>query len=465
MPLQPSILIVDDEAVMRDVLLQLFQGEDYRVVAVSSADEGLEKLQEDVFDLVLLDLMMPGVGGLEALEKMMAIDPDLIVIMITAFASIRNAVAATRLGAFDFITKPFKNEEMLLVVKNGLRKRTLELENRHLRKTFKQRFTFQNIVGKSEAIQKVFALIAQVGPRRSTVLITGESGTGKELVAKAIHNSRPQAEGPFVAVNSGTIPTELLESELFGHVKGAFTGASSAKKGLFEVADEGTIFLDEVGTLPFETQSKLLRVIQEREFRRVGGLDNIKVEVRIIAATNIDLKRAVEERQFRDDLYYRLNVITIPLPPLRDRIEDIPLLVEHFTQHFCKENNRSLSYPDQGVLKLFMEYGWPGNIRELENAIERAVVLAPEQGPITRDLLPQEMLDSTSAMLERAGLLENGSSLKDLVQEFEKNLITSALKRTNWNQKKAAHLLRVNATTLNEKLKRLNIRIPNSLRS
>lgn len=465
MPLPLSILVVDDEEIMRDVITKLLQDEGYHVVSVSSAQEGLEKVAADVFDLVLLDLMMPGMDGLTALEKMTEIDPDLVVIMITAYASIENAVAATKLGAFDFITKPFKNEEMLLVVKNGLKKRTLEMENRQLKKTFKQRFTFQNIVGKSEAIRKIFELITLVGPGRSTVLITGESGTGKELVAKAIHNCRPGAQGSFVAVNSGTIPAELLESELFGHVKGAFTGASTTKKGLFEVADGGTIFLDEVGTLSFETQAKLLRVIQEREFRRVGGLDSIKVDVRIIAATNIDLKQAVENRQFRDDLYYRLNVITVPLPPLRDRREDVPLLVEHFVQRFCKENNRTACYPDQDVLKFFMEYSWPGNIRELENVIERSVVLAPEEASLTRDLLPREILESASATLERAHLLENGASLKDLVQQFEKNLITNALKQTDWNQKRAAYLLRVNATTLNEKLKRLNIKIPDSLRS
>ena len=464
MTLQPSILVVDDEQIMRDVITKLFESEGYCVAAVKSGEDGLETIREKSFDVVLLDLMMPGIGGLATLEEMLGIDPELVVVMITAYASIENAVTATKLGAFDFVTKPFKNEEMLLVVKNGLEKRALELENKQLRQNFRQRFTFENIVGKGEAIQKVFDLITQVGPRRSTILISGESGTGKELVAKAIYNCRPDAQGPFVAVNSGTIPSDLLESELFGHVKGAFTGATSTKKGLFEVADGGTIFLDEVGTLPFETQTKLLRVIQEREFRRVGGLDNIKIDVRIIAATNINLKEAVEKNQFREDLYYRLNVITIPLPPLRHRREDIPLLVDHFVRHFCKENNRDLCTPDSDVLRLLMQYNWPGNVRELENAVERAVVLAPEEGHITRDLLPQEFIESTVGTLEPAALLRNGASLKEMVREFEKNLITSTLKKTDWNQKKAAHLLRVKATTLNEKLKRLDIKIPNVLR-
>ncbi len=457
---KPSILIVDDEEIMRDVMTTLFEAEGYHVTTSESGEKGLERVREECFDLVLLDLMMPGVGGLAALKEMLEIDSDMVVVMITAFASIENAVAATKLGAFDFITKPFKNEEMLLVVKNGLKKRTLELENRQLRRNFKQRFTFQNIIGKSEAMHEVFDLIAQVGPRRSTVLIAGESGTGKELAAKAIHNCRPHADDPFVAVNSGTIPSELLESELFGHVKGAFTGATATKKGLFEIADGGTIFLDEVGTLPFETQTKLLRVIQEKEFRRVGGLDNIKVDVRIIAATNIELKQAVENRQFREDLYYRLNVITVLLPPLRERKEDIPLLVEHFVKHFCKENNRSLCSYDPDILRILMEYNWPGNVRELENVVERAVVLAPEDGNITHDLIPREISESTEKASEWPSLPRNGISLKEMVRDFEKNLITTALKKTDWNQKKAAHLLQVNATTLNEKLKRLNIKIP-----
>lgn len=457
---QTTILIIDDEEIMREVITKLLQEEGFRVIPAARAEEGLEKIQQEVVDLVLLDLMMPGIGGIAALKEILKIAPDTIVIMITAYASVENAVTATQAGAFDFITKPFKNDELLLVIKNGLKKRALELENRQLKKTFKERFTFQSIVGKSEAIRKVFDLIAQVGPRRSTVLIAGESGTGKELVAKAIHNCSPRSDGPFIAVNSATIPSELIESELFGHVKGAFTGATSTKKGLFEAADRGTIFLDEVSTLPFETQTTLLRVIQEREFRRVGGLENIKVDVRIIAATNTDLKQAVENKQFRDDLYYRLNVIAIPLPPLRERKDDIPLLVEHFGQRFCRENNRDLCYPNQDTLRLLMEYDWPGNVRELENVMERAVVLAPENSAITRELLPRDVLESVSVRLDKFHLLENGASLKDLVQEFEKNLITTALKKTDWNQKKAAHLLRVNATTLNEKLKRLSIKIP-----
>ncbi len=458
MPPKPCILLVDDEEIMRDVISRLLQEAGYRVITSSSGEDGLERIQQEPVGLVLLDLMLPGLDGLGTLEGMLDLDPDLVVVMITAYASIENAVKATRLGAFDFVTKPFRNEALLLVIKNGLDKRNLEIENRQLRTTFRGRSTFQNLIGKSEPMQQIYNLISQVGPGRSTVLIGGESGTGKELVAKAIHNLSPRVDEPFVTVNSGTIPSELLESELFGHVKGAFTGASSAKKGLFEIADTGTIFLDEIATVPLQIQSKLLRVIQEREFRRVGGLENIKVDVRIVAASNVDLKQAVGAGEFREDLYYRLNVIRINLSPLRDRKDDIPLLVDHFVTAFCEENQRSPLSWDPDTLKALVDYDWPGNVRELENAIEHAVVLCPEEGPITWSLLPREILDSTAVNLGRISLSESNVSLKELVTEFERNLITVALKKTDWNQKKAASLLRINPTTLNEKLKRLEIK-------
>ena len=457
---QPFILVVDDEEIMREVITTLLEEEGYRVTSAATGEEGIEKVKEDACDLVLLDLMLPSMSGLEALEEMILIDPDIVVVMISAYASIETAVEATKSGAFDFITKPFKNEELLLVVKNGLKKRSLEIENRQLKKTLKERASFKNIVGKSEPMQQVFDLITQVAPRRSTVLIAGESGTGKELVARAIHSCSPRSNHAFVAVNSGSIPSDLLESELFGHVKGAFTGAIASKKGLFEIADGGTIFLDEVGTLPLETQSRLLRVIQEREFRQVGGLKNIVVDVRIIAATNIDLKEAMEQQRFREDLYYRLNVISINLPPLRERKRDIPLLAEHFVRQFSKENDRPDCHLDPSTLKLLMECDWPGNVRELENVMERAVVLAPDEGRITQELFPREVLDSSSSGLDSLGSLENGATLKDLVLEYEKKLILTALQKADWSQKKAASLLRMNRSTLNEKLKRLQIKIP-----
>jgi DNA-binding NtrC family response regulator len=456
----PTILLIDDEEIMREVISTLLEGKGYRVLTAATGEEGLDILQLEVVDLVLLDLMLPGQGGIATLQEIFAFDPEIIVVMISAYASIENAVQATKLGAFDFVTKPFKNEELLHVIRNGLKRRTLEQENRQLKKSFTKRYAFHNIVGKSEPMQKVFELITHVGPSKSTILIDGESGTGKELVAKAIHACSNRSEAPFVALNSGSIPIDLIESELFGHVKGAFTGAVKTKKGLFEIADGGTIFLDEIGTIPLQTQAKLLRVIQEREFRRVGGLENIRVDVRIIAATNIDLRNAVERREFRDDLFYRINVITIPLPPLRQRKEDIPLLTDHFITRFCQGEDKPICSLDQAALKLLIEYDWPGNVRELENTVERAVVLAPENGVLTQDLFPHEILNHSSVSLGRLKLNGNGASLKDLVLEFERNLIVTALKKTEWNQKRAASLLKVNPTTLNEKLKRLNIDIP-----
>ena len=460
MPQLASVLVIDDEEIMREVIARLLRREGYLVKTVGSGEEGLEAAKDQPFDLVLLDLMLPGMGGLDVLSEFTGKFSQIEVIMVTAYASIENAVAATRKGAFDFITKPFKNDELLLVIKNGLEKQQLLRENLQLKKTLRTQAGFQNIVGKSEKMRQLFELVSQVGPRRSTVMIMGESGTGKELIAKAVHNCSSRADGPFLPVNSGTIPFDLLESELFGHVRGAFTGATSSKKGLFEAAHGGTIFLDEIGNLPLETQAKLLRVIQEREFRRVGGIENVKVDVRIIAATNIELRKALQIGAFREDLYYRLNVITLSLPPLRERKDDIPLLVDHFINRFCEENSSPLCSLDQGALRILMEYDWPGNVRELENVIERAVVLVPEERIIREELFPQEVLESTSVSISKLDLGSNGTSLKDLVLEFEKNLIKTTLQKTEWNQKKAAALLRINPTTLNEKLKRMKIKLP-----
>jgi len=459
---QASILLIDDEEIIRDVISRLLTKEGFKILTAATPDEGMEILQAELIDLVLLDLMLPGKSGLQLLDEILAYDPDVVVVMISAYASIENAVQATKAGAFDFVTKPFKNDELLNIIRNGLRRRALELENRQLRQNLEKRYSFENLIGKSDPMQRVFDLIRQVGPTRSTVLIAGESGTGKELVAKAIHNISPRSSKPFLALNSGSIPVDLLESELFGHVKGSFTGAVSTKRGLFETADTGTVFLDEVGTVPLQTQAKLLRVIQEREFRRVGGLDNIKVDVRLIAATNVDLKQLVDRGEFRDDLYYRLNVITVPLPPLRERKDDIHLLVEHFLRRFCDANARPLCALNPDAMKLLMEYDWPGNVRELENAIERAVVLAPENGVIGQELFPRDILESASVGLGRIQLSKSGASLRELVLEFERNLIITALNKTDWNQKKAARLLKVNPTTLNEKLKRLNLSPPSS---
>jgi DNA-binding NtrC family response regulator len=449
------ILVADDEQIMRDVLSDLLSSESYAVDLAGSGSEALEMIREKDYEVLLLDLMMPGIDGLSVLEKLKNLDNAPVAIVLTAFASIDKAVTATKLGAHNFIAKPFKNDELLVAVKNAMEHRRLLEENRRLKQSLLKRYSFQNIVGKSPAMQQVFELIAQVAPRRSTVLIEGESGTGKELVAKAIHATGARADAPFVAINCGNIPSELLESELFGHVRGAYTGATNAKKGLLEVADGGTLFLDEVATISMEIQSKLLRVIQEREFRRLGGLESIKVDVRIIAATNTDLQAAVQKGTFRDDLYYRLNVIVIRIPPLRERTDDIPLLSEHFIKKYGEENQRNGLSLKQSAMKALMDYEWPGNVRELENVIERAVVLSPESA-ITADILPKNITQPGPGQ-PPAFSLENGS-LKQMVEDYEKAIILAALEKTNGNQKKAARLLSVNATTLCEKLKRYKIR-------
>jgi DNA-binding NtrC family response regulator len=449
------ILIADDEEVMRDVLSTLLSSESYRVDLAESGSQALDMIRDGGYSVVLLDLMMPGMDGLQVLEEMQKIEDSPIAIVLTAFASIDRAVRATKLGAFDFITKPFKNDELLVAVKNAMEHQHLVEENRRLKRSLRERYSFQNIIGKSLAMQQVFDLITQVAPRRSTVLIQGESGTGKELVAKAIHASSGRSDAPFVAINCGNIPSDLLESELFGHVRGAYTGATTAKKGLFEVADGGTLFLDEVATISVEIQSKLLRVIQEREFRRLGGLENIKVDVRIIAATNTDLQAAVRQGTFRDDLYYRLNVIVVRIPPLRERSEDIPLLSEHFIKKYAEESQREDIFLDPAALKVLLDYDWPGNVRELENVIERAVVLSPGNC-ISADLFPKNItLPLPDAPVRFA---PDSLPLKERVGNFERAIILAALEKTAWNQKKAAQLLSVNATTLSEKLKRLKIK-------
>ena len=450
-----KILVVDDEEIMRDVLSTLLAAENYSVDFAHNGAQALEKARESDYSVVLLDLMMPDMDGLQVLEQFRKMESNPVTVILTAFASIEKAVKATKLGAFDFITKPFKNDEILLAVKNAAEHRRLLEENLRLKKSLRERYNFKNIIGKSAAMQQVFDLIAQVAPRRSTILVQGDSGTGKELVAKAIHASSGRADAPFVAINCGNIPSDLLESEIFGHAKGAYTGATSSKKGLFEVADGGTLFLDEVATISLETQAKLLRVIQEREFRRLGGLENIKVDVRIIAATNRDLQAAVEQGTFRDDLYYRLNVIVIKLPPLQERSEDVPVLADHFIKRYCEENEKELCVLEPSALKVLMDYHWPGNVRELENVIERAVVLAPGN-VITADLFPKNLSHFLPDSQVRIPV--DGLPLKERVTNYERSLILAALDHTDWNQKRAAELLSVNATTLSEKLKRLKIK-------
>ena len=454
-----AILVVDDEEVMRDVLLTLLTKEGYDVTLAQDGPEGLALARKRSFDAVILDVMLPEMGGLEVLDELKKSDPDLVVLMITAFASLETAITAMKKGAFDYVTKPFKHEEVLHILKNALNQRRLQDENRQLRTALRDQGRFTEIVGKSPRMQQVFGLITQAAPSRSTILVVGESGTGKELVAKAIHATSPRSDKAFVVVNSGSLPPDLLESNLFGHVKGAFTGAVYAKKGLFELADKGTLFFDEIGNIPLETQAKLLRVMQEREFMRLGGVDVLRVDVRIVAATNIDLRRAVEEGRFREDLYYRLNVIAVQLPPLRQRKEDIPALVNHFVEKYAKENDKPVAGVSPEALQALMDYDWPGNVRELENVIERGVVLttAPRIG---RELIPDHVRTAPSFHVPNMTVPPEGISLKDVVGSFERRLIESTLESTGGVQKEAARLLGLKPTTLNEMIKRYNILLP-----
>lgn len=448
------IHLIDDEPIIHDVLGQLLESEGFKVEISASGEEALKKFEEQKFDLILLDLLMPGMDGLEVLKQVRKIDPEALVIIITAYASVESALTAIKMGAYDYIQKPFKNDELLMTIRRALEHRRLQEENIRLRHELKKKFSFENIIGKSQPMMNVFELIKAAAPTRSTILIQGESGTGKELVARAIHLNSDRARHPFVVVNSGSLPPDLLESHLFGHVKGAFTGAVTDKKGLFEAADKGTIFFDEISSISLETQVKLLRVMQDKEFMRLGGTRTIKVDVRIIAATNTDLEELIEQKAFRKDLFYRLNVIKIELPPLRARKEDIPLLVKHFIELYNAENQKQVEGVSEDVMEILMEYDWPGNVRELENILERAVVLSKSR-VITREALPPFLLSGKKIMFEE---LDNASlDLKEKTAEFQKKLILTALQKSGGVQKKAAELLGLKPTTLNEMIKRLKI--------
>ncbi len=455
-----SIHIIDDEPIIHEVLGDLLTAEGYDIESSLNGEEAIEKYAPDVYDLILLDLLMPGMNGIDVLKKIKKIDPQAVIIIITAYASVESAIAAMKIGAFDYIQKPFKHEELLLTIQRAGEHKKLQDENIRLKDELKRKFSFENIIGKSKVMNNVFDVIKASAPTRSTILLQGESGTGKELVARAIHINSDRANAPFIIVNSGSLPPDLLESNLFGHLRGAFTGAVSDKKGLFEAADKGSIFFDEISSLNMETQAKLLRVMQDREFMRLGGTKQIKVNVRVIAATNTDLEDLIVEKKFRQDLFFRLNVIKIELPPLRERKEDIPLLVKHFLDVYSKENKKEIIGISDEVMEVFANYDWPGNIRELENLIERAVVLTRSK-LITRNSLPPFLSGSgTNGGQERASTMNNGT-LKEQTQRFQKNWILEALRKTNGVQKKAAQLLGVKPTTLNEMIKRFDIDIDN----
>ncbi len=451
-----SVLIVDDEAAIRESLQTLLEFEGYTVDTANDGIEGLTRLSERPFDLVLLDFALPERNGIEILQEIRERDSELPVIMITAYGTVENAVNAMQAGATNFIQKPWDNEKLLADVRTAVGRRRAEEEVIQLKRALKQRYNFEHIIGKSEPMLRIFDLVAQVAPSRSTVLLQGESGTGKELIAKAIHMNSPRHNRAFVPVNTGSMPADLLESTLFGHVKGAFTSAVVSKKGLFEVADRGTLFLDEIGTMSMETQAKILRVLQDRKFMHLGGINEIQVDVRIIAATNVDLRQAVKEGKFREDLFYRLNVISIDLPPLRQRKNDIPLLVEYFIAKYAKENARPALRVTPEALRPLMDYEWQGNVRELENVMERAVVLS-NGANLTPDLLPENVTGrgSTFPILEH----RPDASLFEIIEDCERRVITDMLEKCGWNQTDAAERFHIPLSTLNQKIKRLNIEI------
>jgi DNA-binding NtrC family response regulator len=464
-----SILVVDDETEIREGLEALLTSENFQVTVAETGAAGLQKLEDNPYDLMLLDVSLPDRNGLELLREIRLRDPQLSIILITAYGSIDMARAAFKGGAQDFITKPWSNDELVAQISVAIEGRRLRDENVQLKRALKQRYNFPNIVGKSHKMQAVFDLVTQVAPSRSTVLISGESGTGKEVIAKAIHSASTRADKAFIPINTGSIPGDLLESQLFGHVKGAFTSAVASKKGLFEVADQGTIFFDEISTVSPETQAKLLRVIQEREFMRLGGTDTIKVDVRILAASNEDLTKLVREGRFREDLFHRLNVISLHLPPLRERKEDIPLLIERFLTQFCKDNAKPPRRFTTNAMKLLIDYDWPGNVRELENAVERAVVLSNQEW-IDGDLLPEtvrsreivrgvrlQLAEFMPALSGDPGAKTASPSLFEILEEVERRIIVDMLERTNWNQTEASERFQVPLSTLNQKIKRLGI--------
>lgn len=454
-----KLLVIDDEATIRELLKDFLEEKGFSVETAAGGEAGLKILYEEKPALCLLDLMMPGISGLDVLRELARENVEIPVIVITAFASVQTAVEAMKLGAYDYITKPFILEDVHIAIKRALDTTRLQEENVRLKKALKKTYGYSRIIGKSPHIQKVIQFIDKIADTDSTVLVTGESGTGKELVAKTIHYNSSREKKPFVPLNCAAVPKDILESELFGHEKGAFTGAVNARIGRFEMANQGTLFLDEIGELAPALQVKLLRVLQEKEFERVGGVKTIKVDVRIIAATNRDLEKAVSEGIFREDLYYRLNVIPLHLPPLRKMKEDISLLVEHFLDQISRKKKRVSPKISNGALQCLINYRWPGNVRELENLMERLIILHEEE-VVTPDNLPERFLDRksmTGVTAGRQSLSRDGVDLNLMLDELENNMIQQALEISNGVKSKAASLLGLNRTTLIEKMKKKSI--------
>ncbi len=443
--MKPNILIVDDEHLITDFLIDTFKPSDYETETAASGDEAVEMIARREYDLIFSDVRMPGLNGLELLRRIKKIAPETVVVMMTAYGSVQDAVQAMKSGAYDYLLKPFGPDQATLVAQRALERRQLVRENRILRNEVAAKYSFENLVGKSKPMERLYSLIESVSNSRATVLISGESGTGKELVAKAIHYHGNRQDGPFVALNCAALPEALIESELFGHEKGAFTNAVRQKKGHFEIADGGTLLLDEVSEMPPGLQAKLLRVLQEKEIQRLGSEAKLPIDVRVIATSNRHLQTEIENGNFREDLYYRLNVIPIHLPPLRELTADIPSLVEHFINIYNAENNRAIKRVTDRVIDLFEGYAWPGNIRELENYMERAIVIAGNE-TLTPDDFPSELF--TGGVRRSTEAIRSGMTIR----EMERSLILKTLEQQGGNQTKAADLLAISTRTLRNKL-------------
>jgi len=470
------VLVIDDDATVRDVLHSFLKSSGFDVVLAHDGQAGLEMIREERFDVVLTDLVMPGISGMDVLKGIIALKTNTPVIVITAFGTVETAVEAMKMGAFDYITKPFVLDELMIVLKRAVGVSKLQKENAMLKMQLRKKYNFKGLIGDSIQMQRVYEMIEKIADTDSTILISGESGTGKELVAKTIHYNSSRSQGPFVPLNCAAIPKDLLESELFGHEKGAFTGALNTRIGRFELANNGTLFLDEIGELDPSLQVKLLRVLQEREFERVGGTRTIKVDVRILAATNRDLEKAVREGKFREDLFYRLNVIPIHLPPLRKRVEDIPLLIDQFVHEFSKKRKREPLKFSPDAMDCLMRYRWPGNVRELENLIERLTILVsgdtvtvsdlpekfhqPEHSTVEATKQSRPACPYPSAEHSAVDIPESGIDLNALISNMERDIILAALAKTGGVKSRAASLLGLNRTTLIEKMKKMDIEMP-----
>ena len=451
------VLIVDDDPVILEVIGDILKRNGYEVVAAPNGAAGIRELERKYFDLVLTDLVMPDVDGMEVLNHVVSTSPKAICIILTGHGTIKSSVEAIKKGAFDYITKPITADELLVVIEKALKFRNLEEENIRLKKELQQTYGYDNLVGTSNAIKNIYELIEKVADTDGTVLISGASGTGKELIARAIHYNSSRSDRPLVVINCGAIPEELLESELFGHEKGAFTGAYKSRIGRFEMANGGTIFLDEIGEMSPALQVKLLRVLQEKKFERVGGTKTIHVDIRIIAATNKNLTTAINKGKFREDLYYRLNVIPMKVPPLKQRKSDIPLLIDHFLKKFQKGAKKKITGFSPEVMDAMLKYDWPGNVRELENVIKRLTILCDDE-IVTVDDLPEHIPHKGRGdRVVEEDFLEKGETLHDAVEDYEKRLILGALERSDWVKTKAAKLLNINRTTLVEKIKKQNL--------